>query len=239
MEHSILIIEDEEDLAKIMAAYLKVEGFHVEIATDGEQGLRAFTQYQPAVVLLDIMLPKINGITLCREIRSKSDASIIMISAKNGEMDKVIALGTGADDYVTKPFSPIEVVARVKAQIRRYEKLYSSTLENPKKMTEIKVGRLLLNQSSYTAFVDEQELTLTTKEFELLYYLALNQNQVVSKDQIYTSVWGYSNYVDDNSVTVYINRLREKMDPYQLDYIKTIWGVGYKFSSSSKQELPQ
>lgn len=227
MIHTILIVDDEKELANIVAAYLKVEGFQVEITNDGKAGLEAFHRCNPSVVLLDIMLPLMDGIEVCKEIRADSDASIIMLSAKNGEMDKVIALGIGADDYVTKPFSPIEVVARVKAQIRRYEKLTcnSSTMNT----NQIIVGDLVLNKASYTATAKEEELTLTTKEFDILYYLASSPNQVFSKDQIYEAVWGYNECSDDNSVTVYVNRIRYKLDVYSLDYIKTIWGAGYKF----------
>lgn len=227
MKHTILIIEDEQDLANIVAAYLKIEGFQVEIANDGQTGLEYFKRFQPSVILLDIMLPKVDGIEVCKEIREVSDASIIMISAKNGEMDKVIALGIGADDYVTKPFSPIEVVARVKAQIRRFERMNTATSQIP--TDQIVVGDLTLNKSSYTASVNDQELVLTTKEFDMLYYLANNPNQVFSKEQIYEAVWGFNECGDDNSVTVYVNRIRDKLDQFGLDYIKTVWGAGYKF----------
>lgn len=225
--HTILIIEDEKELANIVAAYLKVEGFQVEIACDGKAGLEAFHRCNPSVILLDIMLPLLDGIEVCKEIRTISDASIIMISAKNGEMDKVIALGIGADDYVTKPFSPIEVVARVKAQIRRYEK--STSNMNTVNTNQIIAGDLILNKSSYTATAKCEELILTTKEFDMLYFLASSPNQVFSKDQIYEAVWGYNECGDDNSVTVYVNRIRDKLDVYGLNYIKTVWGAGYKF----------
>ncbi|WP_167956510.1 response regulator transcription factor [Anaerosporobacter faecicola] len=227
MSHTILIIEDEKELASIVAAYLKIEGFQVEIANDGKSGLEAFHRFNPSVVLLDIMLPLLDGIEVCKEIRAVSDASIIIISAKNGEMDKVIALGIGADDYVTKPFSPIEVVARVKAQIRRYEKmLHQEKEENPSTLVS---GELMLTKSSYTATAKGETLNLTTKEFDMLYYLASSPNQVFSKEQIYEAVWGYNECGDDNSVTVYVNRIREKLDHYGLNYIKTVWGAGYKF----------
>ncbi|BCN31779.1 response regulator transcription factor [Anaeromicropila herbilytica] len=227
MGQKILIIEDEKELANILGAYLEVEQFEPIVRNDGKEGLKTFKEEEPSLVLLDIMLPIIDGIQVCKEIRQYSDVPIIMISAKSGEMDKVIALGIGADDYVTKPFSPLELVARVKAQLRRYEK--STTTSNMKK-EEITVGELYLNKSSYSATIKGEILTLTTKEFELLYFLAKNPNQVFSKEQIYNSVWGYSGYCDDNSITVYINRLREKLGKYKIDYIKTVWGAGYKFS---------
>ena len=227
MGQKILIVEDEKELADILGAYLEVEGFNPIVAKDGIEGLKAFYENQPDLMLLDIMLPGCDGIQICKEIREKSDIPVIMISAKSGEMDKVIALGIGADDYVTKPFSPLELVARVKAQLRRYEKSNDSSNSN---RDEIRAGKLLLNKSSYQVQVDNVELVLTTKEFEILYFFGKNPNQVFSKEQIYRGVWGYNGICDDNSVTVYVNRIREKLDKFGLDYIKTVWGAGYKFS---------
>lgn len=227
MGQKILIIEDEKELAQILGAYLEVEGFEPLVMYDGDAGVTAFFREQPSLILLDIMLPKKDGISVCKEVREKSDVPIIMISAKSGEMDKVIALGIGADDYVTKPFSPLELVARVKANLRRYEQLTNkgSTVKD-----EIILGDLVLKKSSYTAIAKGATLSLTTKEFELLYYMSANPNQVFTKEQLYNGVWGYSKFGDDNSVTVYIKRLREKLYSYELDYIKTVWGAGYKIT---------
>ena len=227
MAQKILIIEDEKELASILGAYLEVEGFLPIVRNDGLEGYKAFETEQPSLILLDIMLPKKDGISVCKDIREHSDVPIIMISAKSGEMDKVIALGIGADDYVTKPFSPLELVARVKANLRRYEQLLgkASTAKD-----EITIGDLILNKSAYSALAKGKLLSLTTKEFEILYYLSTNPNQVFTKEQIYNGVWGYEKFGDDNSVTVYIKRLREKLFTYQLDYIKTVWGAGYKLS---------
>ena len=227
MQQKVLIVEDEKELANILGAYLEVEGFTPIVANDGAEGLSAFYKEQPSLILLDIMLPKVDGISVCKEIREKYDVPIIMISAKSGEMDKVIALGIGADDYVTKPFSPLELVARVKANLRRYEQMSSKA--NVFK-EEIIIGELVLNKSSYCATIKGDNLELTTKEFDILYYFANNPNQVFTKEQIYNGVWGYSKIGDDNSVTVYVKRLREKLDKYSLDYIKTVWGAGYKLS---------
>lgn len=226
MEHTILIIEDEKELAEILGAYLKVEGFHTIVATDGQIGLDSFRNEQPSLVLLDIMLPKVDGITICREIREVSEIPIIMISAKSGEMDKVVALGIGADDYVTKPFSPLELVARVKAQLRRYDKSITNREFASDSLT---IGEFVLNKGSYQAFVSGEELLLTTKEFEILYFLAESPGRVFSKTQIYEGVWGYENVSDDNSVTVYINRIREKLNRMDRNFIQTVWGAGYKF----------
>lgn len=227
MEHTILIIEDEIELAEILGAYLKVEGFRTVVATDGQMGLDCFKQEQPSLILLDIMLPKVDGITICREIREASEIPIIMISAKSGEMDKVVALGIGADDYVTKPFSPLELVARVKAQLRRYQKSMTAQETVSEVITN---GDLVLNKACYQAFILDDELILTTKEFEILCFLAESPGRVFSKTQIYEGVWGYENVSDDNSVTVYINRIREKLNRMNRQYIQTVWGAGYKFS---------
>lgn len=227
MGHKILIVEDEKELADILGAYLEVEGFEPIVSHDGQAGLEAFCKEQPSLVLLDIMLPKVDGIQVCREIREKSEVPVIMISAKSGEMDKVIALGIGADDYVTKPFSPLELIARVKAQLRRYDKTKNIIAADN---DEIKIGELKLNKSSYSATAKGEPLSLTTKEFDMLFFFSKNPNQVFSKEQIYEGVWGYNGICDDNSITVYVNRIREKLANYELDYIKTVWGAGYKFS---------
>ena len=227
MGHKILIIEDEKELADILGAYLEVEGYEPIVKHDGQEGLKAFYENWPSLILLDIMLPKVDGIKVCKEIREKSEAPVIMISAKSGEMDKVIALGIGADDYVTKPFSPLELVARVKAQLRRYEKTRDTILTGK---DEVKIGELILNKSSYSAKAKGELLSLTTKEFDMLFFFAKNPNQVFSKEQIYNGVWGYNGCCDDNSITVYVNRIREKLAKFGLDYVKTVWGAGYKFS---------
>jgi DNA-binding response OmpR family regulator len=227
MGQKILIIEDEKELAEILAAYLEVEGYKAITANDGMDGLLAFDKENPELVLLDIMLPRKDGISVCKEIREKSNVPIIMISAKSGEMDKVIALGIGADDYVTKPFSPLELVARVKANLRRYDQMADKVSSTSDTIT---VGELALKKSSYTAEAKGDNLALTTKEFDILYYLAENQNRVFTKEQIYNGVWGYDSFGDDSSVTVYIKRLREKLGAFGLDYIKTVWGAGYKLS---------
>ncbi|OPJ57704.1 response regulator transcription factor [Clostridium oryzae] len=227
MGDKILIIEDEKELADILGAYLEVEGFEPIIEKDGQDGLKSFYDNQPSLILLDIMLPKVDGIHVCKEIREKSEVPIIMVSAKSGEMDKVIALGIGADDYVTKPFSPLELVARVKAQLRRYQKS-KETINIGKE--KIIIGELILNKASYSAEAMGKPLQLTTKEFDMLFFFAYNPNQVFSKEQIYEGVWGYTDCCDDNSITVYVNRIREKLDKFGLNYIKTVWGAGYKFS---------
>ncbi len=223
----ILIIEDEKELADILGSYLRLEGFEPVAAYDGQTGLDLFESEKPTLVLVDIMLPNVDGIQVCKTIRGSSDVPVIVVSAKSGEMDKVLALGLGADDYVTKPFSPFELVARVKAQLRRYEK---SSSNMSKADGEIIVDDLVLNKQSYRATYKEHEISFTTKEFEMLFFLAQFRGQVFTKEQIYQNVWGYDGIADDNSVTVYVNRIREKLTAVGMDNIKTIWGVGYKFS---------
>lgn len=224
---TILIVEDENELADILGAYLKVEGLNPVIAYDGEEGLSQFAKVNPALVLLDIMLPRLDGIEVCKKIREMSQVPIIMVSAKSQELDKVIALGSGADDYVTKPFSPMELVARVKANLRRY---HNSGM-NAQREDDVVIGRLHLKKSSYSVCVDEEPTEFTTKEFEVLSFLASSPGQVFSREQIYQNVWGYEGVCDDNSVVVYIRRIREKLEKKDIDYIKTVWGVGYKFTS--------
>lgn len=225
-EKKILIVEDERELAKILGDYLKLEVFFVELSYDGEDGIKQFKEKKPALMILDIMLPKKDGVEVLKEVRTLSDIPIIMLSAKAGEMDKVISLGAGADDYVTKPFSPMELVARVKAQMRRYGSFGNAKEEKQEKT----VGKLKFYPSSYEVYVEHEQLQLTTKEFEVLFFFASNLNQVFSKEQIYENVWGANEYGDISSVAVYIRRIRNKLEAYHLDYIKTIWGAGYKMT---------
>lgn len=198
----------------------------VELSYDGEDGIRKFRERKPKLMILDIMLPKKDGVEVLKEVRTMSDIPIIMLSAKAGEMDKVISLGAGADDYVTKPFSPMELVARVKAQMRRY----GSLGKNGETKQEKTVGKLTFYPASYEVYVGEEQLILTTKEFEMLSFFADNLNQVFSKEQIYENVWGANEHGDISSVAVYIRRIRNKLEAYHLDYIKTIWGAGYKMT---------
>lgn len=228
MDGPVLIIEDEKELAEILGEYLKMEGFSVIIAGDGKTGLERCMEENPCLVILDIMLPEMDGVEVCKRIRQKSEVPVLMLSAKQGELDKVICLGAGADDYVTKPFSPLELTARVKANVRRY------TLQNKEaeeQQSSISAGRLTMYRDSYEAFVDKgKKLELTTKEFEMLYFFADHVNHVFSKEQIYHQVWGFNEYGDISSVAVYIKRIRTKLLEFQMDYIKTVWGAGYKMT---------
>lgn len=232
MAQRVLIIEDEQELAEILGEYLEVEGYSVKLAFDGKTGLQYVADFHPDLLLLDIMLPIIDGVTICKKIRESLDLPIIMLSAKSGEMDKVVCLGIGADDYVTKPFSPLELVARVKAHLRRYDTICQNKEGHKHTESSITIGRLTLHKESYSLFVDNKELELTTKEFEVLWFFSINKNQVFSKEQIYERVWGMNEYGDISSVAVYIKRIREKLKEFDLDYIKTVWGAGYKFTIS-------
>lgn len=222
-DNPILIIEDERELAVILGEYLHMEGYDTVLAFDGEEGLKAFYECKPELVFLDIMLPKLDGIEVCKQIRQSSDTPILMLSAKSGELDKVISLGAGADDYVTKPFSPLELIARAKALLRRYH-AYAKHQEK----SSMEVGALRLYKESYEAYSRDVKLDLTTKEFEVLLFFAEHINQVFTREQIYEQVWGMKEYGDISSVAVYIKRIRTKLEEYDLDYIKTVWGVGYK-----------
>ena len=227
MSQKILIIEDEKELADILGEYLKVEGFEVKICNDGKTGLEYFKKEHTSLVLLDIMLPLMDGITVCREIRSVSDVPVIMVSAKSGEMDKVVSLGIGADDYVTKPFSPLELVARVKSQLRRY-----TLLGNAKEQSDavFEVGGLSINDDLKEVTVDGEVVKLTPIEYNILLLLVKNQGKVFSINQIYENIWNEDAIGADNTVAVHIRHIREKIEinPKEPRYLKVVWGVGYK-----------
>lgn len=225
----ILIVDDEVDLARIEEKYLTKEGFQVSEAKDGKEALEAFKSFKPQLVILDIMLPKLDGMEVCRIIRSESKVPVIMLSAKDDDLDKVLSLGLGADDYITKPFSPIELVARVKAHIRRYQDFNIENLKEEQNIIRIK--DLEINTAAYAVSINGELLSLTSKEFEMLTLLCRNPNQVLSKEQIYEKVWGFNEYGEISAVAVYINRLREKMGKFGANYIKTVRGVGYKLEA--------
>lgn len=222
----ILIVEDEVDLSKMIGRYLNNEGFEILEAHDGKAALENFKSFKPQLVLLDIMLPELDGMEVCRIIRAESQVPVIILSAKNGDLDKVLSLGLGADDYITKPFSVIELIARVKAHIRRYVNYLPETKK--KEINVIRIGEIEINIPAYSASVKGELLNLTSKEFEILKFLCSNPKQVFSKEQIYENIWGFNEYGEINSVVVYINKVREKLGAHGIDYIKTVWGVGYK-----------
>lgn len=226
-EGLILVVDDEEHIRELVRLYLEREGFSVAMARDGEEALEKAKTLKPQLIVLDIMLPKRDGWDVCREVRKFSAVPIIMLTAKGEEFDKVLGLELGADDYMTKPFSPRELVARVKAILRR------TSQEDVADDNEVKLRGLTINQVSREVTVNGREAVLTPKEFDLLWYLAKNPGKVFTREQLLTAVWGYDYFGDLRTVDTHIKRLREKVEQdAQGFHIKTIWGVGYKFEVS-------
>lgn len=227
----ILIIEDEHDISRILKDYMKMNGFDVLLAEDGQAGLDWLETDKPDFIILDLTLPDVDGIELCRRIREKNNAPILILSARGSDTDKVLGLGFGADDYMTKPFSLSELMARINAHLRRNDSLRAE-LHIKQDEEKLLFGSLVIDKKAYRVTVDHREIALSAKEFELLYFLARHKNQVFSKSKLLDEIWGYSTYGDENTITVYIRRLREKIeaDPSKPLYLKTVWGIGYKFS---------
>jgi len=223
----ILIIEDERAIAELERDYLEIENFLVVIANDGEKGLELSLNEDFDLIVLDLMLPKISGFEICKRIREIKNIPIIIVSAKNDDIDKVRGLGLGADDYISKPFSPLELVARIKGNINRYEILING--KSPK--NEINIGELSLNIDSRRVYMNENEIILTRKEFDILLLLVQNREIVLSKETIFDKVWGYDFFGDISTVAVHIRKLREKIElnPKKPKYIETVWGTGYRF----------
>lgn len=229
----ILIIEDDIDIRNILKDYLISEGFVVDCCDNGGKALATFNSFNPDTIVLDIMLPEVDGIEICRIIRSSSLVPIIMLSAKSGDIDKILSLGVGADDYITKPFSPMEIIARIKAHLRRYKTFsvpLKDVLPTSKYEPQIKgFGKLAVDTKSYRVAYMDKEIHLTSREFEIIDFLSDYPSQVFSKEQLYDNVWGATGFGDLNTVAVYVNRIREKFSQYNVNYIKTVWGVGYKW----------
>ena len=225
---NILLVEDDVNISEMVSDYLSNEGFEVHVAFDGIQALQIFEKDVFDLVLLDLMIPKLDGMKVMKRIREKSLTPIMIVSAKDSDGDKAMGLGLGADDYLTKPFSLIELSARVKANIRRATKYTKSNEINKSQM--IKVGELEIDLENYKVKKKGQIIKLTLKEFEILKLFALNRNKVYTKAQIYQAVWNDEYYGDDNVINVHIRRLREKIeeDTSNPVYIKTLWGIGYK-----------
>ncbi|MFL0247513.1 response regulator transcription factor [Candidatus Clostridium stratigraminis] len=224
----ILIIEDERSIAELERDYLEIDGFQVEIEEDGEKGLNRGKSGDYALIILDLMLPRMDGFEICKQIRLEKDIPILMVSAKKEDIDKIRGLGLGADDYITKPFSPSELVARVKAHLSRYERLMGKT-DNKKE--EIRIRGLFIDKVSRRVFINNKEVTLTAKEFDLLTLLAMNPNRVFSKEELFERIWDLDSIGDIATVTVHIRKLREKIeaDPSNPQYVETLWGAGYRF----------
>ena len=228
----ILIIEDNKEITELERDYLEANDFEVDIAEDGVTGLEKALADEYNLILLDIMLPRMDGFQVCREIRAQKDVPILMVSAKREDIDKIRGLGLGADDYISKPFSPSELVARVKAHISRYERLTSRAGAAPKDEDVLKVGELEIHLKKHRVFSQGKEAFLTNREFELLAFLAKHPGIVFSRERIFDRVWGLDAAGDTATVMVHINRIREKIepDPTQPIYIETVWGVGYRFA---------
>jgi len=224
----ILIVEDELAIAELEKDYLELSGFEVEVSTDGTSGLAKALQKDFDLIILDLMLPGTDGFEICRQVRAEKNVPIIMVSAKKDDIDKIRGLGLGADDYMTKPFSPSELVARVKAHMARYERLIGSAVEENK---VIEIRGIKIDTTARRVWVNGEEKTFTTKEFDLLTFLAAHPNRVYTKDELFSEIWDMESIGDIATVTVHIKKIREKIefDTSKPQYIETIWGVGYRF----------
>ena len=228
VKQKILIVDDDNNIAELISLYLTKECYDTKIVNDGEQALIAFEHYKPNMLLLDLMLPGIDGYQVCREIRAKSDVPIIMLSAKGEVFDKVLGLELGADDYILKPFDSKELVARVKAVLRRFQpakpEAYASV-----DIKCVEYPGLIVKLSNYSVTYDGQQIDMPPKELELLYFLASSPNQVFTREQLLDNIWGYEYVGDTRTVDVHVKRLREKSRTKPTWRIATVWGIGYKF----------
>ena len=224
----ILIIEDEEAIAELEKDYLELSGFEVIICNRGDLGLDMALKEDFDLIILDLMLPEVDGFEICRQVRDAKNTPIIMVSAKKDDIDKIRGLGLGADDYMTKPFRPIELVARVKAHMERYNRLIGSTAQ---KNDIIEIRGIKIDKTARRVWVNNEEKTFTTKEFDLLAFLAQNPNRVFTKEELFREIWDMESVGDIATVTVHIKKIREKIEfnNAKPQYIETIWGVGYRF----------
>lgn len=224
----ILIIEDEESIAELEKDYLELSGFEVEIENSGDAGLKRAMDEEFDMFILDLMLPEVDGFEICKKIREEKNTPILMISAKKDDIDKIRGLGLGADDYMTKPFSPSEMVARVKAHLARYERLINS---GQQVNDIIEIRGLKIDKTARRVYINNEEKTFTTKEFDLLTFLAENPNHVFTKEELFREIWDMESIGDIATVTVHIKKIREKIEysTSKPQYIETIWGVGYRF----------
>lgn len=223
---TILLIEDDVTISELQRDYLEINGFRVDIAADGENGLQMGMSGSYDLIVLDLMLPKLNGFEVCKQIRDRHNVPILIVSSRTEDIDIIRGLGLGADDYMTKPFKPAELVARVKAHIARYERLVGTVAQK----NDIHIRGLRIEPDTRKVFVNESEIILTTKEFDLLVFLAKHPDRVFSKEHLFEKIWGIHAMGDLQTVTVHIRRLREKIERDSADptYIETVWGVGYR-----------
>ena len=224
----ILIIEDEESIADLEKDYLELSGFEVEIENRGDIGLKKALDEEFDLLILDLMLPEVDGFEICKKVREKNNMPIIMVSAKKDDIDKIRGLGMGADDYMTKPFSPSELVARVKAHLARYERLVNTNIQENE---IVEIRGIKIDKTARRVWVNGEEKTFTTKEFDLLTFLAQNPNHVFTKEELFNKIWDMESVGDIATVTVHIKKIREKIEfnTAKPQYIETIWGVGYRF----------
>lgn len=226
----ILVVDDDTNICELLRLYLEKEGYSVAIATTGMQAVRMFAEHQPDLMLLDIMLPELDGWQVCREIRKYSNKPIIMLTAKGETFDKVLGLELGADDYITKPFEAKEVLARIKAVLRRSGS--SSSVEAQEEIKQVTYDNIVINLTNYELEVGGKRVDAPPKELELLYHLASNPNRVFTRDQLLDEVWGYDYYGDSRTVDVHIKRIREKIEGASDKWeLATVWSVGYKFKT--------
>ncbi|SFR71898.1 response regulator transcription factor [Anaeromicropila populeti] len=230
VKQKILIVDDDNNIAELISLYLTKECFDTRIVNDGEEALTAFSTYEPNLILLDLMLPGIDGYEVCREIRKISSTPIIMLSAKGEVFDKVLGLELGADDYMIKPFDSKELVARVKAVLRRFQPKPTSLPQISEQTGDyVKYPDLLINQTNYSVLYYGETIEMPPKELELFYFLASHPNQVFTREQLLDHIWGYEYIGDTRTVDVHIKRLREKIKDHQSWSLATVWGIGYKF----------
>jgi len=236
--HKILVADDDPHISELISLYLTKEGYEVKTASDGKEALTLFTSFHPSLVVLDIMMPEMDGYEVCKQIRKTSKTPIIMLTAKSDTFDKVLGLELGADDYMVKPFDNKELVARVKAVLRRFD-----ASQNDSNVKIVSLPELVINLTNYTVLFKSQNIEMPPKELELLYYLASNPNQVFTREQLLNQIWGYEYFGDTRTVDVHVKRIREKIQPEENEEtnaqnfgwsLKTVWGVGYKFEYNEK-----
>lgn len=227
----VLIIEDDMGIYELERDYLEIEGYEVDIQTNGVDGLKAALDYEYDLIILDIMIPKKDGFSVCRDIRKEKEIPIIMVSAKREDIDKIRGLGLGADDYMIKPFSPAELVARVKSHIQRYNRIRNSLSPTVVLDAKITAGSLEILLDSHQVFLGGTEVNLTPREYDILVLLVSSPNRVFTKEEVFESIWGIDSLGETSTIMVHINRLRAKIDKQfqNEEYIDTVWGVGYRF----------
>jgi len=226
----ILIIEDQQSIAELIKDYLEINNFQVDIKNNGLEGLKEALSKDYDLILVDLMLPDLDGFEICKKIRNEKNIPILIISARGEDIDKIRGLGLGADDYISKPFSPNELVARVKAHLNRFNRL---TVKAEKTKNEINIKNLTINQIARRVYLDNKEINFTTKEFEILNFLASHPNMVFSKERLYECIWGDDSYGDITTIAVHIKKIRDKIekDPQKPRFIDTLWGSGYRFNA--------